>query len=126
VVGRVRRTVDYVGAGGELDCRGKVRRITLDDLDAIEDGSGGRTVDAETSVVKPILVTIGEALGVTGLGTALDAAEHDQLTAVYGLIHGLVMLDVNGHGLPGLDHRSLLRSALTQAVAGTTTSCTSL
>jgi hypothetical protein len=26
------------------------------------------------------------------------------------------MLDVNGHGLPGLDHRSLLRSALKRAV----------
>jgi hypothetical protein len=26
------------------------------------------------------------------------------------------MLAVNGHGLPGLDHRSLLRSALARAV----------
>ena len=100
--------------------------VFTDQLGGYQAPSGGRTVDAETSVVKPILVSIGEVLGVTGLATALDAAEHEQLTGIYGLIHGLVMLDVNGHGLPGLDHHSLLRSALIQAVAGTTTSGTAL
>ncbi len=92
--------------------------IFTDQLGGYQAPAGGRTVDAETNVVKPILVSIGETLGVTGLTTARDAAEHEQLTGVYGLIHGLVMLDVNGHGLPGLDHQTLLRSALKRAVAG--------
>lgn len=79
--------------------------------------AGGRTVAAETSVVKPIIRSIGEVVGLPlGPAPTLDTAEQEQLTAVYGLIHGLVMLDVNGHGIPGLDHSKILMSALKRAV----------
>lgn len=90
--------------------------VFTDQLGGYQAPSGGRTVDAETSALKPILRSIGHVIGLTGSPTALDVGEQEQLMTVYGLIHGLVMLDVNGHGLPGLDQGKLLRSALARAV----------
>jgi AcrR family transcriptional regulator len=91
--------------------------IFTDQLGGYQAPSDGRTVDAEISVLKPIHRSIGEVIGLPGgPATELDAAEQEQLTGVYGLIHGLVMLDVNGHGLPGLNHHNLLKSAIKRAV----------
>jgi AcrR family transcriptional regulator len=100
-----------------LDNPAQFNLVFTDQLGGYQAPSDGRTIDAEISVLKPIHRSIGDIIGLpAGPATELDAAEQEQLTGVYGLIHGLVMLDVNGHGLPGLDHRSLLRSALARAV----------
>jgi AcrR family transcriptional regulator len=101
-----------------LDNPAQFNLVFTDQLGGYQAPSGGRTVDAEISVLKPIHRSIGEVIGLPGgPATDLDAAEQEQLTGVYGLIHGLVMLDINGHGLPGLDHHKLLRSAVRRAVS---------
>lgn len=91
--------------------------VFTDQLGSYQAPPGGRTVDAEISVIRPINHSIGDVIGLDGPATDLDPAEQEKLTGIYGLIHGLVMLDVNGHGLSGLDHARLLRSALTRAVS---------
>lgn len=99
-----------------LDNPAQFNLIFTDQLGGYQAPAGGRTVDAEISALKPIHRSIGGVIGLAGPATDLEAAGQEQLTGIYGLIHGLVMLNVNGHGIPGLDHRNLLRSALARAV----------
>ena len=81
---------------------------------------GGPTVDAELAVVRPLVRAIGERLGrpydIDTFGE-LPQSEQDRLLGLWGLLHGLVALEVNSH-LPFVeDHEALVIGQVTNALA---------
>ncbi len=81
---------------------------------------GGPTVDAELAVVRPLVRAIGERVGrpydIDTFGD-LPQPEQDRLIGFWGLLHGLVTLEINSH-LPFVeDHDALLVGQVTSAVA---------
>lgn len=72
---------------------------------------GGPTVDAELAVVRPLVRAIGEVLDrpydIDTFGE-LPETERDRLIGLWGVLHGLVALEINSH-LPFIeDHESLV------------------
>ena len=82
----------------------------------------GPTVDAEVAVFQPL----GQALGRL-LGRDYDVSDFDELTTqeqdhlmnLYGLVHGLVSLEVNHHLPPGPDHSARFEHRVREALRTT-------
>jgi AcrR family transcriptional regulator len=69
---------------------------------------GGPTVDAETAALQPLTQAASRVYQSVNTDTVdldeLPLDEHDRHMMLYGLLHGLVSLEVNHHFPPGVDH----------------------
>ena len=90
---------------------------------------GGPTVDAETAALQPLLAAADRLFGANHDGddreqTSLDAsklhdlpvAEQDRHLMLFGLLHGLVALEVNHHFPPGVDHGARFEHRLSRVL----------
>lgn len=81
---------------------------------------GGPTVDAEIAVFRPMNQAMERLTNKPtdpGDLTDLPVDEQDRHCILFGLLHGLVTLEVNHHLPPGLDHAGRFEQRLLRAVS---------
>jgi hypothetical protein len=85
---------------------------------------GGPTVDAETAALLPLAQATGRLVGRDHDIADFDELpidEQDRHMMLFGLLHGLVSLEVNHHFPPGIDHGARFEDRLRRGLESVAT-----
>lgn len=87
-----------------IDHPARFNLIFSDQLPGYAAPPGGPTVTAELAVIEPLMQASRRLTGGTDAFDELSAEVQDLHLGLFGLLHGLVALEVNHHLPPGQDH----------------------
>jgi len=103
-----------------IDHPAQFNLVFTDAIPGYEAPEAGGTREAEQQIWNPFLTAVGEVIG-RNLGTDISAppppgALTEEVFGLFGLMHGLVMLEINHHTPPALDMGAILQNQVRSAL----------